>query len=74
MTRFGEISPPVIGKFIMVYFIFGKMLSILWQICDIIGLIPTAANGQMLKNNLTICSHCRQVVRKLFGPFRKMFI
>ena len=28
----------VFGKFLTVYFLFGKMLSLLWQICDIIGL------------------------------------
>ena len=40
-----------------VYFLFGKMLSILCQICDIIGLIFIVSNGQILKNNLTILSH-----------------
>ena len=29
----------------------------LWQICDIIGLIFIAANGQILKNNPTIWLH-----------------
>ena len=32
------------------------MLSLLSQICDIIGLILIATNGQILKNNLTIWS------------------
>ena len=45
------------GKFLTVYFLFGKMLSLLWQICDIIGLIFGVANGQILKNFLTIWSH-----------------
>ena len=31
---------------------------ILWQIRDIIGLIFIFANGQILKNNQTIWSHC----------------
>ena len=44
----------VIGKFLTVYFLFGKMLSLLWQIWYIIGLIFIVANGQILKNNLTI--------------------
>ena len=41
VTRFGEISPlwqkslRVFGHFLPVYFSFGKMLSLLWQICDI---------------------------------------
>ena len=50
-------SLQVFGNFLTVYFSFGKMLSILWQIWDIIGLIFIAANGQILKNNLTIWSH-----------------
>ena len=37
------------GKSLLVYFSFGKMLSLLWQICDIIGLIFIVANGQILK-------------------------
>ena len=37
------------------------MLNILWQMCDIIGLIFIASNGQILKNNLTIWSHCYQL-------------
>ena len=47
-----------INQFFTVYFWFGKMLSLIWQICDIIGLIFIVANGQILKNNLTIWSHC----------------
>ena len=48
----------VFGKFLTVYFLFDKMLSTLWQFCVIIGHIFIAANGQILKNNLTIGSHC----------------
>ena len=29
----------------LAYFLFGKMLNLLWQICDIIGLIFIVANG-----------------------------
>ena len=50
----------VFGKFVTVYFLFGEMISLLWQICDIIGLISIVANGQILKNNLTIWSHCME--------------
>ena len=57
--HFGK-SLQVFGKFLTVYFLFGKMLILLWQICDIIGLIFAVANGQILKNNLTIWSHCIQ--------------
>jgi len=52
VTRFGEISP--FWQFLTVYFLFGKMLRILLQICDNIGLIFFVVNGQILKNNLTI--------------------
>ena len=34
------------------------MLSLFWQFCNIIRLIFIVANGQTLKNNLTILSHC----------------
>ena len=50
----------VYGKFVQfstVLFLFCKILSLLWQICDIIGLFVIVANGQILKNNLTIWSH-----------------
>ena len=43
----------VLSKIFKVYFLFGTMLSILWQNFDII-----VVNGQILKNNLTIWSHC----------------
>ena len=55
--HFGK-SLRVFGKFVTFYFIFGEILSSLWQICVIIGLIFIVANGQILKNNLTIWSHC----------------
>ena len=49
--HFGK-SLQVFGYFLTVYFLFGKILSLLWQNCDII-----VGNGQTLKNNLTIWSH-----------------
>ena len=42
--------------FLTVYFLFGKILSLLWQNCDIIGLFFIVADGQILKNNPTIWS------------------
>ena len=48
----------IFGKILTVFFLFGKMLSRLWQIWYIIGLIFIVAKGQKLKNNLTIWSHC----------------
>ena len=41
--------------------IFDGLFIILWQICDIIGLILIVTNGQILKNNLTTWSHCLEV-------------
>ena len=38
------------------------MLSLLWQIWYIIGLILILANVQILKNNLTIWSHCNLTI------------
>ena len=46
----------VSGKYLTVYFLFGKMFSLLWQIWYIIGLIFIVANGQIMINNLTIWS------------------
>ena len=54
--HFGK-SLQVFGKSFNVYYLFGKMLSLFWQICDIIGLIFNVANGQILKYDLTIWSH-----------------
>ena len=48
----------VFGKFLTVYFLFGKVLSLLLQIWYIIEIILILANGQILTNNLTIWSHC----------------
>ena len=48
----------VFGKCLMVYFLFCKILGILWRICYIIGLIFIVVNGPILKNNITIWSHC----------------
>ena len=55
VARFGK-SLQVFGNFLTVYFVFVKMLNLLWQICDIIGLNFIVANGQTLKNNLIILS------------------
>ena len=46
------------GKFLTVHFLFGKMISLLWRFLYIIELIFIVTNGQILKNNLTIWSHC----------------
>ena len=50
-------SLQVFYQLLMVYFLFGKILSLLWQTCDSIGLILIVANDVILKNNLTIWSH-----------------
>ena len=56
LTRFDKISPHL-DNFLTVYFLSGKMLSLLWQIWYIIALIFIVANCQILKNTLTIWSH-----------------
>ena len=71
MTRFGKIWPiwqkfKVFGNFLTFYFLFDKIMSIPWKI---VGLIFIIANGQILKNNVTIWSHwleqtnCTEMVR-----------
>ena len=45
-------------------FLFGQMLSLLWQIWYIIGLIFIVANGQILKNNLNILSDWWKAIRR----------
>ena len=63
VTRFGEISSlchnftSLWANFWQFISYLAKMLSLLWQIRYIIGLIFIVANGQILKNNLTIWSH-----------------
>ena len=54
--HFGNILQ-VFGKFLTVYFLFGKIVNLLWQICYTSGLIFIVANGPILKYNLTIWSH-----------------
>ena len=54
--HFGK-SLPVFGKFLTVHLLLGKILSWRGQIFGIIGLIFIIANGQILKNNLSIWPH-----------------
>ena len=56
LAKFCHFGKTLQVKFLKVYFLFGKVLSLLWQIWYIIGLILIFANGQILKNNLTIWS------------------
>ena len=51
----------VFGKFWTVYFLLCKMLSLLLNFWYIIGLTFVVANGQILKNNLTIWSHWMKI-------------
>ena len=48
-------------KILKVYFCFGKILNLLWQMFCINGLIFIVTNGQILKDNLTIWSHWRLI-------------
>ena len=62
MTEFGEIlllcqNFTSIRQFLSVYFLFGKMLRLLWRICYIVGLIFIVENGQIVKNSIDIWSH-----------------
>ena len=56
LCHFGKILL-VFSNFLKVYFLFGKMLSLLWQLCFILGLIFIVTNGQILQINLTVWSH-----------------
>ena len=56
VTRFGEFLPlwqkcQSLVQFLRVYFLFWKILGLLWQICYITGQIFIVANGQILKHN-----------------------
>ena len=59
MAKFRHFSKSLVvnGKFLTVYFLFGQMLSLLWQTSDIIGQFFTVTNGQILKNNTIFWSH-----------------
>ena len=65
VTRFGDISP-IWQNFTSLWqsfnslFLIWKMMGVLRQIWNIIWLIFIVANGQLLKNNLTIWLHCIQ--------------
>ena len=54
--HFGK-SLQIFGKFLKVYILLCKLLSLHWQIYDLLGLIFIASNGQILKNKLAIWSH-----------------
>ena len=60
-------SLQVFGKFLTVYFLIGIILSPPGQTCDIIWLIFIVANGQILKKNLTIWSHCPHPMKRRQG-------
>ena len=48
VTRFGEIFK-VLGNFLRVYFLLGKILDQLWQILYAIRKVYNDVNGQMLE-------------------------
>ena len=62
------------GNFLAVHFLFGQIVILLWQICYITGLIFIVANGQILKHNLSIWSHCwsTSFVRNGGTPFNSL--
>ena len=63
VTRFGEVSPiqqkcaSLWQIFNSLYFLYGKMMGLLWQMWNIIGLVFIVVNGQISKNYLDIWSH-----------------
>ena len=65
--HFGKILQ-VFGNILKVYFLFGEILNLLWQICCITGQIFIVTNGQILKYNLTIWSHCQSSSGGEFQP------
>ena len=56
VTRFGEISPlwhnfKIIGNFMRVKLVFGKLLNLLWKIQCAFGPIYVFVNGQLLSKH-----------------------
>ena len=55
-----------------VYFVFDKMLNLLWNICYAVGQIFVDVNGQTLKTNLAIWSRWSQPFWPLFKHFTRL--
>ena len=78
VTRFGEISPfgqnlQSLGKLFEVFFAIWEILDQCGKILYVIGQVLIDANGQMLKNNIAIWSHWKQVCKKLCLNFESLF-
>ena len=63
VTRFCEISPfwpnlQSLGQFFRIYLLLGKILDRFRQMLNALGQVFIDVNGQILKNNLAIWSHC----------------
>ena len=56
--HFGKVYKSLANFWQLISYLAKCWAYILWQIRDIIGLIFIVANGQILKNNQTIWSHC----------------
>ena len=63
--RFGKIFK-VLGNFLRVYLLFGKILDRLVNFYAF-GQVSIDVNGQMLKNKLAIWSHCLLILAMAFG-------
>ena len=48
----------IFGSILKVYLLFGKVVNPLWDNMYSLGQIFIVVNGQILKNNLAIWSHC----------------
>ena len=58
LRHFGNILR-VFGQILKASSLFGKILNLFWPKFYTIGQIYTVINGQMLKKNLAIWSHCQ---------------
>ena len=74
VTRFHELLPLwqyaiVFGNFLRVNFIFGQIaLNLLWLNCEDDKQIFIVENGQILRNNQAIWSHCSEPKMRAYLP------
>ena len=76
VTRFCEISPlwqhlQSLRRFKKAYLVFGKIMSLLWQLFYALRQIYIVANSQILINSLAIWSHCSLSLNDAINKVRK---
>ena len=81
VIRFDKLLPlwqniQSLGQFFRGYVLLCKILDLLWQILCAIGQIFFYQNGQMLKNNLAIWSHCHRgpILQNVFAVTNWQFL